>query len=90
MHIKDIVLGTKKYSFFSWITTPENDDNFETGRKRFLDDSTIINEIRDTESGYNVKVTFHDGFVKWVYLREDCYGEAIINGISHRYRIEER
>lgn len=90
MHINDIILNSKEYSFYSWITTPEDNASFEMGRKKFLDDATIVNEIRNTESGYNIKVTFHDGFVKWVYLKDDCTGEAIINGVSHRYKLDEQ
>ena len=90
MNINDIVLNEKEYSLYSWITTPEENVEFEYGKKKFLDDCTIVNEIRNTESGYNTKVTFHDGFVKWIYLREDCTGESIINGISHKYKITER
>lgn len=88
MKINEVVLNNKTYSFYSWITNEDAD--WDNGRKRFLDDNTTVNEIRETESGYNTKVTFNDGFVKWVYLTEDCYGEAIINGVSHRYKLVER
>lgn len=88
MKIADIILDKKEYSFYSWITTPLENADFEFGQKRFFDAATTVNEVRLTESGYNVKVTFHCGFVKYIYLTEDCEGEALINGVLHKYKIE--
>jgi hypothetical protein len=87
MKVNEIVLKTKKYALYSWITM-DNDD-WERGKKRFLDENVTITEIRNTESGYNILIVFGDGFNKWIYLNEDCYGEYIINGVSHRYLLKE-
>lgn len=86
MKITDIKLADTKYALYSWIS--HNDQDWENGQKRFLDENVTVHTIRTTESGYNVQLEFGDGFIKWVYLNENCYGENIINGVSHRYELK--
>jgi hypothetical protein len=88
MKTVDLQIGRQKYAFYSWVSY--DNQSFENGKSRFLDENTLIKDIRKTDKGYNVLVEFSNDFNKWVLLDDNCCGETYMsNNEIHKYEIKE-